>query len=765
MQPPLYSWEEVLAHRAKPATDNTESATAPDFSEIAFPWAASSKPSSMAKTRIIHDAELWGLKHADRFHVVASPCWWWRCYCCAPVAAEPLLHRWDSHRLPASGTAPSTERAPPPPPKKKRPPPVSSSPNRLGISLVSRPNYLQTAKSSLAQLRISEATSYPETPKSSLATSFAFRATVPRLQQYRKDPERLETDALRQKPTFSRLWSGAKEAFLAVTDVYSQCRPYLTILTEADGHGLLSLAALVHASFPSSANGTDCGCGSSPYSLVWGDDVQIGTSSSSHTAVVPLCSHARGLLSWLTIQMDPTRAAACYRVDSTAGTKPGSLGLTFRGGAYFTPFSPFAGNYPVGLPVPSLADAQPISPPPPRPPPSPPPPKSTRSPPFSIRNATAQAAVALPLSVCYSLREGDLVPLEPPESPYPPSPRPPRPRSPPPAVQTSQPPPQQPPPVRQRPPPFPVTAASVLPVGRADDAFDAITSTATRVIISPRPIALVAAASVTAATITDNAGYIRAYAPTAVAAAKTPPPEAALSASEAPLTQTTTPIHAAAAQATAAAAAATSGIQIWPQPVMWMRRASSTWTRKKFPFGLFHSNVCSCDAAPYVLRFGSEIIYRSVSYYTFRLYPKPCNESIVIDGEPVCNTIRSLLNKIAFRLEATSAPCFDNVTTSIERAANWRGVRFWNDTMSEPSAWIQARAGFTTSRRHIELYIYGLRGDWTQGTFMMAKCNQLGSFRNVCKRSDYGMCLYSFVDTPGHRFVTNCRTQGLTDSY
>ncbi|GLC52312.1 hypothetical protein PLESTB_000607800 [Pleodorina starrii] len=183
---------------------------------------------------------------------------------------------------------------------------------------------------------------------------------------------------------------------------------------------------------------------------------------------------------------------------------------------------------------------------------------------------------------------------------------------------------------------------------------------------------------------------------------------------------------------------------------------------EQFPYGDFKSSVCGCDASPYGIRFGPEMTYRNSTFYTFRLYPKACDSSLLVDGTPVCSTIKSVLNKIAFRYGIAAAQCFDGTLPTVDNGNNWRGVKFWKDSdPAPPASWLSARVGVAYDRNHIELFIYGLKGDYSNGMYLISKCAPLGSFRNVCKRAAEGNCLFSFVDTPGHRFVTNCRAQGL----
>ncbi|GIL96562.1 hypothetical protein Vretimale_2365 [Volvox reticuliferus] len=184
----------------------------------------------------------------------------------------------------------------------------------------------------------------------------------------------------------------------------------------------------------------------------------------------------------------------------------------------------------------------------------------------------------------------------------------------------------------------------------------------------------------------------------------------------------------------------------------------------QFPFGIFHSSVCSCGAAPYGLRFGGDTTVKNVTYHTFRLYNKPCDEGAVAMGAGVCNTIRPVINKIAFRIDSDAAICYNQTDsmTFIENATNFRGVRFWQDGTSAPGDWLPARVGITADGRHIELYIYGLKFSYTDGMFLLTKCGAMGSFSRVCRGTAEGMCLFAFVDTPGHRFATVCKAQGLT---
>ncbi|GIL48253.1 hypothetical protein Vafri_4906 [Volvox africanus] len=128
-----------------------------------------------------------------------------------------------------------------------------------------------------------------------------------------------------------------------------------------------------------------------------------------------------------------------------------------------------------------------------------------------------------------------------------------------------------------------------------------------------------------------------------------------------------------------------------------------------------------------------------------------------------CRTIETTINKIAFRFTSASANCFGSNLPTIDKGDNWRGVRFWPDADINPptTAWLSARIGTSLDREHVELFIYGLKGNFADGTFMITKCASVGSFSNLCKRASDGMCLFSFVDTPGHRFVTVCKVQGL----
>ncbi|EFJ46681.1 hypothetical protein VOLCADRAFT_105429 [Volvox carteri f. nagariensis] len=188
-----------------------------------------------------------------------------------------------------------------------------------------------------------------------------------------------------------------------------------------------------------------------------------------------------------------------------------------------------------------------------------------------------------------------------------------------------------------------------------------------------------------------------------------------------------------------------------------------TTDNEQFPFGDFKSSVCGCSASPYGIRFGPEITYRGMTYYSFRLYRKSCDTSLFAEDAPVCSTINTTINKIAFRYEAAAAQCFDMALPTVDFGLNWRGVRFWPD--SEPilptSSWLSARIGYSYDLNHIELFIYGLKRAYTDGTFLITKCAALGSFSNVCKDTSEGNCVFAFVDTPGHRFVTICKAQGL----
>lgn len=44
---------------------------------------------------------------------------------------------------------------------------------------------------------------------------------------------------------------------------------------------------------------------------------------------------------------------------------------------------------------------------------------------------------------------------------------------------------------------------------------------------------------------------------------------------------------------------------------------------------------------------------------------------------------------------------------------------------------------------------------------MMLRCRFQPSFAAMCKRTSANMCLYAFVDTPGHAYVSICKVQGL----
>ncbi|PNH08253.1 hypothetical protein TSOC_005252 [Tetrabaena socialis] len=161
------------------------------------------------------------------------------------------------------------------------------------------------------------------------------------------------------------------------------------------------------------------------------------------------------------------------------------------------------------------------------------------------------------------------------------------------------------------------------------------------------------------------------------------------------------------------------------------------------------------------------------TYHTFRLYPKACNETVFVGARNVCGSIRAVVNKIAFRFAVSTASCFNQTDPleTLDKANNyrrvtvvrWRGVRFWNDTSpARPDTWLPARVGTTYSGRSIELYIYGLKYAYTDGFFMLLRCAAAPTFGEMCKRSQAGMCLFAFVDTPGHEYVSICRTQGVT---
>lgn len=186
---------------------------------------------------------------------------------------------------------------------------------------------------------------------------------------------------------------------------------------------------------------------------------------------------------------------------------------------------------------------------------------------------------------------------------------------------------------------------------------------------------------------------------------------------------------------------------------------------EQFPFGNFNSPLCACDHAPYDLAFGEDVQHAGVVYHTFRLYPKPC-VPVTVAGLEVCSTVRSVVNKIALRLDVSSAPCFDagdgKGVQLLDQAANYRGVKFWYDSKAAPeSGWLSARAGYTFSRRSIELYIYALKGSYTDGRFLLSRCDAVPTVRELCKRSYAGLCLYALVDTPGHNYVAVCRAGGL----
>lgn len=185
---------------------------------------------------------------------------------------------------------------------------------------------------------------------------------------------------------------------------------------------------------------------------------------------------------------------------------------------------------------------------------------------------------------------------------------------------------------------------------------------------------------------------------------------------------------------------------------------------EQFPFGRFNSPVCACDHAPYELVFGQDVTYGQLAYHTFRLLPKPCTPATIGESIEVCSALRSMVNKIALRLDVASEPCWaqSSPLQLLDQAENFVGVRFVQDGKAEPDpGYLSARAGFTYSRRSIELYIYALRGPYTNGTFLLPRCTAVPTVRRLCKRAADGMCLYAFVDTPGHNYVTVCRAQGL----
>ncbi|GLC52313.1 hypothetical protein PLESTB_000607900 [Pleodorina starrii] len=76
--------------------------------------------------------------------------------------------------------------------------------------------------------------------------------------------------------------------------------------------------------------------------------------------------------------------------------------------------------------------------------------------------------------------------------------------------------------------------------------------------------------------------------------------------------------------------------------------------------------------------------------------------------------------------------------------------------------------GTSFNGRHIELFLYGLDRDitggyYTGGTFLIQACPLYpGSLADICKRTADDLCLFSFVDTPQHRFVSVCRAQNLS---
>ncbi|KXZ55086.1 hypothetical protein GPECTOR_3g241 [Gonium pectorale] len=184
---------------------------------------------------------------------------------------------------------------------------------------------------------------------------------------------------------------------------------------------------------------------------------------------------------------------------------------------------------------------------------------------------------------------------------------------------------------------------------------------------------------------------------------------------------------------------------------------------EQFPFGYFNSGLCSCNTAPYEIRFGDNVVFEGQTYYTFRLFPRPCDESIMMYGKPICSSLRSVVNKIAFRLTNSSATCFNDTRPlpTLDKAENARVVRFWNDTARRPEPWLPARVGMTYSGKSVELYVYGLKYSYDWGYFMVLACRNAPSFASVCKRTAQNLCLYAFVDTPGHKYVSVCRTQGL----
>ncbi|GLC36304.1 hypothetical protein PLESTB_000608100 [Pleodorina starrii] len=192
---------------------------------------------------------------------------------------------------------------------------------------------------------------------------------------------------------------------------------------------------------------------------------------------------------------------------------------------------------------------------------------------------------------------------------------------------------------------------------------------------------------------------------------------------------------------------------------------------EQFPYGQFRYNVCSCNMAPFGIVFGPNMVYRDVEYYTFRLYGKTCEEVILPDGTRVCSTIRTNINKIALRIDIGANLCYNQtLMTTIDPGFNWRGARWLpdsNNPQNTTAAILQARAGKAVDERHIELFLYGLKkditgGDFTGGTFLLRVCPMYpDSFTDMCKGGRNGMCLFSFVDTPMHRFVTVCRAKGL----
>ncbi len=157
--------------------------------------------------------------------------------------------------------------------------------------------------------------------------------------------------------------------------------------------------------YPTSLGGKDCSCAPSPYTLGWGPDVQAGsrcactekqtagerargrellvTSQSLALANIPtLYTGCRLFYSFylaprgdgaaedpssgssgsslheppdlLAIQLDPIKAAACYRPDPAALVRPDSLGKLFRGGVWFLPTAPRLTGAFLGQPVPAF---------------------------------------------------------------------------------------------------------------------------------------------------------------------------------------------------------------------------------------------------------------------------------------------------------------------------------------------------------------------------------------------------------------------------